>query len=71
MSRLLSRARDRRNGRIVALKRTRSDSNDACDSNSLYNFRELMILQRLHHKNVVNVLDVAVGDRLDMVFMVM
>ncbi|KAL1923530.1 uncharacterized protein VTP21DRAFT_8510 [Calcarisporiella thermophila] len=63
------RARDRQTNEIVALKRIRMQNDN--DGMPVSSIREISLLQKLKHPNVVSVLDIAVGKELDQVFMVM
>ncbi|KAF9351545.1 Cyclin-dependent kinase 10 [Mortierella sp. NVP85] len=63
------RARDKRSNEIVALKRIRMErENDGLPISSL---REIKLLKTLRHDNIVLVKDVAVGNDLDQIFLVM
>jgi cyclin-dependent kinase 10 len=78
------RARDKRSSKIVALKQVRIFPAERQNGIPITAIREISILRSVKHQNVVNVLDVAVGDgedeadatregegRLDEVYMVM
>jgi Protein kinase domain len=56
-----SRARDRRSGRIVALKTVRIDSAEKRDGTPITAIREISLLRSLRHPNIVNVIEVAIG----------
>ncbi|KAF9354689.1 NADPH-dependent diflavin oxidoreductase 1 [Mortierella sp. AD094] len=63
------RARDKKTDEIVALKRIRMErENDGLPISSL---REIKLLKTLRHDNIVLVRDVAVGNDLDQIFLVM
>ncbi|KAG0200049.1 Cyclin-dependent kinase 10 [Mortierella sp. GBA30] len=63
------RARDKKTGEIVALKRIRMErENDGLPISSL---REIKLLKTLRHDNIVLVKEVAVGSDLDQIFLVM
>ncbi|KAF9279292.1 Cyclin-dependent kinase 10 [Mortierella alpina] len=63
------RAKDKRTGEIVALKRIRMErENDGLPISSL---REIKLLKTLRHDNIVLVKEVAVGSDLDQIFLVM
>ncbi|KAI1310817.1 Cyclin-dependent kinase 10 [Mortierella claussenii] len=63
------RARDKKTGEVVALKRIRMErENDGLPISSL---REIKLLKTLRHDNIVLVKDVAVGSDLDQIFLVM
>ncbi|RUS23963.1 kinase-like domain-containing protein [Jimgerdemannia flammicorona] len=64
-----SRARDRNTKEIVALKKIRMERET--DGLPVSSLREIILLKRLNHPNIVNVLDVAVGNQLDAIFLVM
>jgi hypothetical protein len=55
----------------VALKQVRIFDSDRGNGIPITALREISILKSLHHVNVVNVLDVAVGVALDEIYMVM
>ncbi len=59
------RARDIRNDKIVAVKAIRIFENERDDGMPLTALREISILRSLRHPNVVNVMEVAVGETLD------
>eukprot|EP00310_Coccolithus_braarudii_P003153 CAMPEP_0183367266 /NCGR_PEP_ID=MMETSP0164_2-20130417/91873_1 /TAXON_ID=221442 /ORGANISM="Coccolithus pelagicus ssp braarudi, Strain PLY182g" /LENGTH=386 /DNA_ID=CAMNT_0025543173 /DNA_START=12 /DNA_END=1172 /DNA_ORIENTATION=+ len=65
------KARDRTSGALVALKRIKISS-DAFDREGmpLTSLREVNLLRRLRHPNVVSLLDVVVGTKLDSLFLV-
>ncbi|KAF9128695.1 Cyclin-dependent kinase 10 [Mortierella sp. 14UC] len=63
------RAKDKRTNEIVALKRIRMErENDGLPISSL---REIKLLKTLRHDNIVLVKEVAVGNDLDQIFLVM
>ncbi|KAF2138490.1 uncharacterized protein K452DRAFT_256016 [Aplosporella prunicola CBS 121167] len=69
---IVSRARDKRNGAIVALKQVRILDEERHYGIPITAMREISILRSLKHPNVINVLDVAVDDMvLEDVHMVM
>ncbi|KAL1622063.1 hypothetical protein SLS54_005128 [Diplodia seriata] len=69
---IVSRARDRRNGSVVALKQVRILEHERNNGIPLTALREISILRTLRHQNVINVLEVAVDDTvLEDVYMVM
>ncbi|KDD75737.1 protein kinase [Helicosporidium sp. ATCC 50920] len=63
------KARERASGDLCALKRVKLDREK--DGFPLTSLREMSILLRLRHPNLVRVREVVVGDSLDAVFMVM
>ena len=66
------RAQERANSKIVALKQVRMSPEERQNGVPITALREISILRSLRHQNIVNVLDVAVGDKvLDEVYMVM
>ena len=69
MWKTLCRARDRETNTICALKKIKMDQER--DGFPLTSIREINILLCFHHKNIVDVSEVAVGHGLDDVFMVM
>ncbi|XP_030557096.1 cyclin-dependent kinase 10 [Drosophila novamexicana] len=66
---IVYRARDTRNGEIVALKRVRMDQEK--DGLPVSGLREIMILKRCQHENIVRLREVVVGKSLDSIFLVM
>ncbi|KAK9477866.1 kinase-like domain-containing protein [Lipomyces japonicus] len=65
------RAKDLENGTIVALKTVRIFDDSKRDGIPNSALRELTLLRSLNHQNVIKVLDVAVGSRLDDVDLVL
>ncbi|EKG10312.1 hypothetical protein MPH_12593 [Macrophomina phaseolina MS6] len=59
---IVSRARDKRDGSIVALKQIRVLEYERNNGIPLTALREISILRSLRHQNVLNVLEVAVDD---------
>ncbi len=69
---VVHRARDTRTFKIVALKQLRIFPEERQNGIPITALREIAILRSLRHINIVNVLDVAVGEKsLDEVYMVM
>lgn len=69
---IVSRARDRRNGSVVALKQIRILEYERNNGIPLTALREISILRSLRHQNIINVFEVAVNDAvLEDVYMVM
>lgn len=64
-----SRVRDSKTKQIVALKKIRMERET--DGMPVSSLREISILKRMKHQNIVNVTDVAVGPRLESIFLVM
>lgn len=62
------RARDKDNGRIVALKKLRMKKEKG--GFPLTSIREIAILKSLHHPNIVTLHEVSVGRKLDSIFLV-
>lgn len=65
---IVFRGRDKRDGRVVALKKVKMERER--DGFPLTALREVNILLAFHHPNIVNVLEVVVGPQ-DSVYMVM
>ncbi|RCI04027.1 Cyclin-dependent kinase 10 [Rhizopus stolonifer] len=63
------RVKDSRTKQIVALKKIRMERET--DGMPVSSLREISILKRMKHQNIVNVTDVAVGPRLESIFLVM
>ncbi|KAM3582365.1 hypothetical protein VKS41_005011 [Umbelopsis sp. WA50703] len=63
------RVKDTKKGSICALKRIRMEGET--DGLPLSSLREIMLLKRMRHRNIVNVTDVAVGPQLESIFLVM
>ncbi|KAI7833719.1 hypothetical protein BX661DRAFT_177407 [Kickxella alabastrina] len=68
---IVYRGRHKKSQKIVALKRMRVSISDNTPGLPLSSFREIAILKRLHHPNIVNVVDIAAGHGIDSIFMVM
>ena len=64
---IVYRAKDTRSGNIVALKRIRMELEQ--EGMPISSLREIAILKRLNHVNIVRVLDVVVGNGLEHIFM--
>lgn len=58
------RAHDSKHDKIVALKALRTTNDERRDGIPLTALREISLLKSLRHRNVVNVLDIAVGSSL-------
>ncbi len=66
------RARSRETSKVVALKQVRISHEERQNGVPITALREISILRSLKHDNIVNVLDVAVGDTaMDEIYMVM
>ena len=66
------RAKDTQTSRIFALKQIRIPPQERQNGVPITALREISILRSLKHNNVINVLDVAVGDQaMDEIYMVM
>ena len=66
------RARDYKTSKIVALKQVRISPEERQNGIPITALREISILRSLKHENIVNVLDVAVGDTsMDEIYMVL
>ena len=63
------RARDTKSGEIVALKRVRMEEEK--DGLPVSSLREINLLLNLRHRNIVELKEVVVGQRLDSIFLVM
>ncbi|KAJ1841619.1 hypothetical protein LPJ73_006058 [Coemansia sp. RSA 2703] len=68
---IVYRARHKRSQKLVALKRMRVSSDKKSRGLPLSSFREIALLKQLKHRNIVNVIDIAVGHSADSIFMVM
>ncbi|VDD89509.1 unnamed protein product [Enterobius vermicularis] len=68
---IVYRARDSKSGQIVALKKVRMDEKSEEDGISLSAMREIRLLLRLRHKNIVRLHEIAVGHHLTSIFLVM
>lgn len=66
------RAHDRQTSQVVALKQVRISAEERQNGVPITAIREISILRSLKHKNVIDVIDVAVGPHaMDEVYMVM
>ncbi|KAG0167852.1 Cyclin-dependent kinase 10 [Apophysomyces sp. BC1034] len=63
------RVKDTKSSQIVALKKIRMERET--DGMPISSLREISILKRMRHPNIVNVTDVAVGPKLESIFLVM
>uniref|UniRef100_A0A8C9DJR6 Cyclin dependent kinase 10 n=1 Tax=Prolemur simus TaxID=1328070 RepID=A0A8C9DJR6_PROSS len=64
-----NRARDTQTDEIVALKKVRMDKEK--DGIPISSLREITLLLRLHHPNIVELKEVVVGNHLESIFLVM
>ena len=66
------RAKDRATSKVLALKQVRISPEERQNGVPITALREISILRSLKHDNIVNVMDVAVGDTaVDEIYMVM
>ncbi|KAK3173443.1 hypothetical protein OEA41_006772 [Lepraria neglecta] len=66
------RARALETSRVVALKQVRISAEERQNGVPITALREISILRSLKHNNIINVIDVAVGEQaMDEVYMVM
>lgn len=65
------RARDRSSGEVVALKQLKVQSARSEDGFPIFSLREISILTKLNHPNIVNCREVVTGITQDHIFMVM
>ncbi|CAO3591370.1 unnamed protein product [Absidia cylindrospora] len=63
------RVKDTESGKVVALKKIRMERET--DGLPISSLREISLLKRMQHPNIVNVSDVAVGSKLEFIFLVM
>ncbi|KAI8334597.1 kinase-like domain-containing protein [Chlamydoabsidia padenii] len=63
------RVKDTKTGAVVALKKIRMERET--DGMPISSLREISLLKRMRHPNIVNVSDVAVGPKLESIFLVM
>lgn len=63
LSLISDRARDKRTNQIVALKKVRMDQEK--DGLPVSGLREITILKKCKHDNIVNLIDVVVGKSLE------
>ncbi|KAJ2554924.1 hypothetical protein EV175_002423, partial [Coemansia sp. RSA 1933] len=68
---IVYRARNRKTKQLVALKRMRVDVKDNSQGLPLSSLREIALLKRLRHRNIVNMKEIAAGHSIDSIFMVM
>ncbi|ORX60312.1 Pkinase-domain-containing protein [Hesseltinella vesiculosa] len=66
---IVYRVKDVKNGQTMAVKRIRMERET--DGMPISSLREISILKRMKHPNIVNVMDVAVGRQLDSIFLIM
>ena len=63
------RARDKRTGEVVALKRLKMEKEK--EGFPITSLREVSTLLRAKHENIVAIKEVVVGDNMDRIYMVM
>lgn len=69
---MVYRARDKVTSQVVALKQVRISPEERQNGIPITALREISILRSLKHNNIVNVFDVAVGEKVvDEIYMVM
>lgn len=69
---MVYRARNKESSQVVALKQVRISPEDRQNGIPITALREISILRSLKHNNIINVSDVAVGEReMDEIYMVM
>lgn len=69
---MVYRARDKVTSQVVALKQVRISPEERQNGIPITALREISILRSLRHNNIVNVFDVAVGEKVvDEIYMVM
>ncbi|KAJ2232798.1 hypothetical protein H4R99_001368 [Coemansia sp. RSA 1722] len=68
---IVYRARHRKTNAIVALKRMRVSEDGRTRGLPLSSFREIALLKKLQHKNIVGIIEIAAGHSIESIFMVM
>ncbi|KAJ2840713.1 hypothetical protein J3B02_006182, partial [Coemansia erecta] len=68
---IVYRARHKNSNSVVALKRMRVSMDGETRGLPLSSFREVALLKKLQHKNIVNIIEIAAGNSIDSIFMVM
>uniref|UniRef100_A0A1I7V9F9 CMGC/CDK/CDK10 protein kinase n=1 Tax=Loa loa TaxID=7209 RepID=A0A1I7V9F9_LOALO len=68
---IVYRAKDVKTGEIIALKKVRMDEKSEENGISISAIREIHLLMSLHHKNIVQLKEIVVGQQLTSIFLVM
>ncbi|KAJ2514900.1 hypothetical protein GGI11_003927 [Coemansia sp. RSA 2049] len=68
---IVYRAQHKKTKQLVALKRMRVNVSEGTQGLPLSSFREIALLKRLRHRNIVSVMEIAAGHSIDSIFMVM
>uniref|UniRef100_A0A0R3RH04 Protein kinase domain-containing protein n=1 Tax=Elaeophora elaphi TaxID=1147741 RepID=A0A0R3RH04_9BILA len=68
---IVYRAKDTKTGEIIALKKVRVDEKSEENGISISAIREIHLLMSLHHKNIVQLKEIVVGQQLTSIFLVM
>ncbi|KAK6100633.1 Protein kinase domain family protein [Brugia pahangi] len=68
---IVYRAKDTKTGEIIALKKVRMDEKSEENGISISAIREIHLLMSLHHKNIVELKEIVVGQQLTSIFLVM
>ncbi|VDN01178.1 unnamed protein product [Thelazia callipaeda] len=68
---IVYRGQDKKSGEIIALKKVRMNEKSEETGISMSTIREIHLLMNLHHKNIVSLKEVAVGQNLTSIFLVM
>ncbi|VDK78074.1 unnamed protein product [Litomosoides sigmodontis] len=68
---IVYRAKDTKTGEIIALKKVRMDEKSEENGISISAIREIHLLMNLHHKNIVQLKEIVVGQQLTSIFLVM
>ncbi|EJW81704.1 CMGC/CDK/CDK10 protein kinase [Wuchereria bancrofti] len=68
---IVYRAKDAKTGEIIALKKVRMDEKSEENGISISAIREIHLLMSLHHKNIVELKEIVVGQQLTSIFLVM
>ncbi|KAJ1823498.1 hypothetical protein LPJ56_002973 [Coemansia sp. RSA 2599] len=68
---IVYRARHRKTNAVVALKRMRVSMDGSTRGLPLSSFREIALLKKMRHKNIVSIVEIAAGNSMDSIFMVM
>ncbi|VDO31402.1 unnamed protein product [Onchocerca flexuosa] len=68
---IVYRAKDMKTGETIALKKVRMDEKSEENGISISAIREIHLLMSLHHKNIVQLKEIVVGQQLTSIFLVM